>query len=217
MNHDVFKDLAPNYIDHLTSSETNELMENHLEKCEECRNYLDHMRENYLLENREEKKNEKKDIDYMKKVRLKNKKKIYTITGILVSIFAAILIGGYIIIAHMWLANEEDIKISVQQQGALVSLSFETKNNNRYLLPMEVFSEVYPSDILVYEKWNDFSETATYLKDKSSVTYTFIDENTLLSYDGKKIKLTDKDKIHIKYKDHTEEILLNKLYKKNKK
>lgn len=217
MNHDVFKDLAPNYIDHLTSSETNELMENHLEKCEECQNYLDNMRENYLLENREEQKNEKKDIDYMKKVRSKNKKKIYTITGILVSIFTAILIGSYIIIAHMWLANEEDIKISVQQQGTLVSLSFETKNSNRYLLPIEVFSEVYPGEIIVYEKWNDFSETATYLKDKSSVTYTFIDENTLLSYDGKEIKLTDKDKIQIKYKDHTEEILLNKLYKKDNK
>jgi sulfur relay (sulfurtransferase) DsrF/TusC family protein len=59
---------------------------------------------------------------------------------------------------------------------------------------------------------DDFSTQAKLLKDGISITYTFLDENTILLDDGEKKLLTDEDKIHIQYKDSTEEILLKDLY-----
>ena len=100
MNHNVFRDLAPSYIDNLTSEETNKLIEEHLKECNECREYLDQMKEDFLLENRDEQKQEEQSIDYFKKVRSKNRKKMFTIIGSLLSVFLIILIGFYILISH---------------------------------------------------------------------------------------------------------------------
>ncbi len=213
MNHSVFKDLVPSYIENLTSEETNRQIEKHLEQCESCRNYLNEMQEDLLLESVHEQKNEKRNIDFLKKVRSKNRKKIFIIVGSLLSIFLIISIGCYFLFAHMWIADEKDVQTTVQQQGTAVTLSFQTKNNNRYLLSMAHRGQKYVYEIIMYEKWNDFSEPARILKDGSNVTFTFSDENTLLLGNGEEKQLTDEDKILIQYKSSTEEIQLKDLYK----
>ncbi|MGO1470546.1 MAG: zf-HC2 domain-containing protein [Tissierella sp.] len=100
MNHNVFRDLAPTYIDNLTSEETNKLIEEHLKDCKECREYLDQMKEDVLLGSKDEKEEEKRNIDYFKKVRSKQRKKVFTIVGSLLSVFLIILISFYILISH---------------------------------------------------------------------------------------------------------------------
>lgn len=42
---EVIRDLFPSYIDGLTSRESNQLIEEHLGECRECREYLDEMKE----------------------------------------------------------------------------------------------------------------------------------------------------------------------------
>ena len=37
----IIKDLLPSYIDGLTSDVSNHMIEEHLEKCAECREYLE--------------------------------------------------------------------------------------------------------------------------------------------------------------------------------
>lgn len=213
MNHSVFRDLVPSYIENLTSEETNKQIENHMEQCENCRQYVKDMQEDLLVERNHEQKKEEKNVDYLKKVRSKNRKKIFIIVGSLLSIF----IGVFFFFDQMWIADEDDIQTTVQQQGTTVTLSFKTKNNHRYVLPMSILYQNSIDEIIIYEKWNDFSEPARILKDGSNVTVTFLDENTLILFDGEEKKLTDEDKITIRYKNSTEEIILKDLYNpKNK-
>lgn len=215
MNHHVFKDLVPNYLDNLTSEETKRLMEEHMLECKDCSEYLFEMQEEVSVEQTEEQRKEKRSIDYFKKVRSKNKKKIFTIVGSLLSIFFIIGIGWYILFDHMWIADEKDVKLTITQKDQTVTLFFQTNNDNRFLIPLD--PGINSNFIVVYEKWNDFSEVSSLVKDGSPVTYTFVDENTLLLYNGKEKKLTEKDKLYIKYKDKTEEILLKDLYKPQNK
>lgn len=217
MNHNVFKDLVPIYIENLTSEETNKQIEKHMEQCEDCRQFVKDMQEDLLVERTHDQEKEDKNIDYFKKVRSKNRKKIFTIVGTLLSIFFIISIGCYILFAHMWIADEKDVQTTVQRQGTTVTLSFQTKNDNRYLLSMGRSEHNYRNHITIYEKWNDFSEAATLFNGRSNVTYTFLDENTLLLDNGKEKTLTDKDKIYIMYKDRTEEIVVKDLYVPEKK
>lgn len=208
MNHSVFRDLVPSYIENLTSEETNNEIEKHMEQCEDCRQYVKEMQEDLLVEHTDEKKKEEKGIDYFKKVRSKNRKKIFIIVGSLLSIF----IGCFFFFDQMWIANEKNVQTSIKQQGTMVTLSFQTKNDNRYILPMSFRGQKYIYEIIIYEKWNDLSEPASIFKDGSPVTFTFLDANTLILDNGEEMKLTDEDKILIQYKNSTEEIRLKDLY-----
>lgn len=208
MNHSVFKDLVPSYIEHLTSEETNREIEKHMEHCENCRQYVKNMEEDLLIEHTREQKKEEKSIDYLKKIRSKNRKKIFIIVGSLLSIF----IGCFFFFDQMWIADEKNVQTTVQQQGTTVTLAFQTKNDHRYLLSRVDEGEKYIYEIIIYEKWNDFSEPAKILRDGSHVTFTFLDTNTLLLDNGEKKQLTDEDKIRIQYKKSTKEIRLKDLY-----
>lgn len=207
MNHSIFKDLIPSYIENLTSEETNDEIEKHMEQCEDCRQYLKDMQEDLLLERTHEQKNDEKNIDFFKKVRSKNRKKVFIIVGLLLLIFSA----GYIFFDQMWIADEEDIQTTVKQQGTTVELSFNTKNDNRYVLPLPTWYEGAIDEIIVYEKWSDFSELSKIFKDESSIKFTFLDENTIIEDDEER-ELTDEDKVTIRYKNSVEEIRLKDLY-----
>ncbi|WP_100329965.1 zf-HC2 domain-containing protein [Bacillus xiapuensis] len=221
MNHDVFKDLAPNYIEKLTSEETNKQMEKHMEQCEECREYIKGMQEDLSVKRTREYKKENRNIDYLKKVRSKNRKKIFTIAGSLVSLFLILSIGYYVLFVHMWIADKNNVDTSIQQKGATVTVSFQSKQDNRYLVAMRhEEKQGYIDGIIIYENWNifsdsklnQFSELAKARQNGDSITYTFLDENTLLLDNGEKKKLTDEDKIRIQYKDSAKEIRLKDLY-----
>lgn len=224
MNHNVFKDLVPSYIENLTSEETNRLMEKHMEKCEECREYFKEMQEEVLIERTHEQKDEKRNVDYLKKIRSKNRKKIFTITGSLLALFLILSIGYYFLFVHMWIADENNVQTSIEQQANTVTLTFQSKKDNRYLLAVEQQgSKGYTNLITIYEnwniladkKWNIHSELVIARQDGTDIIYTFLDENTLLLNNGEEKKLTDEDKIEIQYKDHSEEIRLKDLYNNN--
>ncbi|GIO22764.1 zf-HC2 domain-containing protein [Oceanobacillus sp. J11TS1] len=221
MNHSVFRDLVPNYIEHLTSEETNKQMEKHMEQCKDCREYVKELQEDLSIEHTNEHKDEKRNIDYLKKVRLKNRKKIFIITGTLVTLFLILSISYYLLFVHMWIADKDNVETTIQQHDSAVTLTFKSNKDNRYLMAMEnQMNQDYTDWIIIYESWSIFpeiswmpdSEIAMLYKSGADITYTFLDENTLLLPNGEAKKLTDKDKIEIQYKDHSEEILLTDLY-----
>ena len=45
MKCDVIKDLLPSYVDGLCSIESNKIIQEHLEQCNDCRKLYDQMRE----------------------------------------------------------------------------------------------------------------------------------------------------------------------------
>jgi len=84
---EVVKDLFPSYIDELTGEVTNNLIEEHTNECEECRQALESMKS---PEAEPEKQAQKKEIDYLKKTRKKYRRNIF-ITIVLV---LALVLGG---------------------------------------------------------------------------------------------------------------------------
>lgn len=212
MEHNLFIDLAPAYIDGLTSVETNKQMKKHMDQCEECRNYLDEMKEDLFIEGEKERKKEKGNIDYFKKVRSKNRKKIFVIVSSLLAIFIILTAIYYFMFVDMRLADANNVETKIQNQDMTVTLSFKSKKANRYLLTDEKWNEGYIDSIFVYGMRDDFSTSAKLLKDGISISYTFLDENTLLLDNGKKQKITDEDNVSIQYKDRTEVIPVKDLY-----
>jgi hypothetical protein len=212
MNHNVFRDLVPSYIENLTSEETNRQIEQHMKQCKDCQEYLNEMQEDFLSESVYEQEKENRNIDYLKKVRSKNKKKTLTIATSIVSIFLILILGYYFLFVRMWIADANDVQLAVQNQDNTVTLSFSSQNDNRHLLiRKEQINQGYTDWITIYEKREDLLTPAN-LKDGIDITYTFIDENTLLLDNGKKKKITEKDKISIMYKDSTQEIAIKDLY-----
>lgn len=107
----VIRDLMPTYADGLASKETKKIVETHIAECEECRNILIIMQE--PQENTQEKKNEKIEIDFLKK----NHKRTRNIIRIIIIAALLLLIIGiklYPYIARQELSYEElNIDLSV--------------------------------------------------------------------------------------------------------
>ena len=47
----IVQDLLPNYIEKLTSEETNTFIEEHLTECEDCKKIYETMKKDYKIEN----------------------------------------------------------------------------------------------------------------------------------------------------------------------
>ena len=65
----VIRDLFPSYIEGLTGEETNKVIEEHLQECEECSRILEEMRAPQIKIREED----KKEVDFLKKNRKKNR------------------------------------------------------------------------------------------------------------------------------------------------
>ena len=74
MKCEIIRDLFPSYIDGLTSKESNQTIEEHLEGCRECRRYLEEMQREIASEEltQEERKKRQKEIQPLRKVRKVN-------------------------------------------------------------------------------------------------------------------------------------------------
>ena len=117
----VIRDLLPSYVEQLTGSETNELVEQHLADCEECRKVVENMKNNEKMSPVIQGE-EKAELDFLKK----NKKRTRLIVWC--SIIAAVLvICGAIIYAatrpssYFIVDNGDDGVITVTAQNAAKS------------------------------------------------------------------------------------------------
>ncbi|UTE72290.1 zf-HC2 domain-containing protein [Rossellomorea marisflavi] len=225
MNHEVFKDLVPNYLEHLTSDETRRLMEAHMESCPECREYLEDMKEEGMEHQVEQRTAERKQIDYLKAVRSNHKKRMILVIGSMLGVFVFVSVAYYILFVHMWMADQENVDTSIQKNQSTVTMTFQSKKDSRYLIAAKnELKESYTDEIVLYENWNlipspswgPYGEISDMYKEGDSVTYTFADMDTLILDDGRKIKLTDDDKVTVRYDDRTKEIRLMDLYEGKK-
>lgn len=83
----IIQDLLPNYIDNLTSKETNEYIEQHIKECKECKKALEIMQKG--IENEHIKS--LNQIDYLKKY--KKKMRILKSILLIVALFAITFLG----------------------------------------------------------------------------------------------------------------------------
>lgn len=87
----IVQDLLPNYIEKLTSDETNIFIEKHLKECEDCKRIYESMKRDYIIENE---KRDGREVEYIKKYNKKMKvwKKILLIVlGLLIIYLVSIV------------------------------------------------------------------------------------------------------------------------------
>lgn len=117
INCNIIKDLLPLYIDNLTSNESNEIIEEHLNSCNECQIVYEQM--NAPIE-AEQEQNRENEIDYLKKVKTKTIKNyvfVFSIIAIVAILTFVFLIGIRVksdnvnIVANVYDENEGSFKI----------------------------------------------------------------------------------------------------------
>lgn len=82
---EIVQDLLPGYIDRLTSSETNQAVEEHLAECDSCQQMYARMKSDAsdgVIQ-------DKKEIDYLKKIRKHNRFNIIVVLVVVVVFFAS--------------------------------------------------------------------------------------------------------------------------------
>lgn len=101
----IIQDLLPNYVENLTSNETNEFIEMHLKECKECEKSADIMKKGIDAEQ----KKLNKQIDYLKKYKRKMVilKAIISIIVIFVIVFLGNRLYNWQLISKIYDRNVE--------------------------------------------------------------------------------------------------------------
>jgi cell division protein FtsL len=115
----VVQDLLPNYIENLTSNETNEFIESHVKDCKNCQKALENMKYDLQLKNSD---SQKQEIDYMKKANKKMKigrKILILIILVLIALILLFCREIYSVIAFLDINKKLDIlDKQIQTEGS---------------------------------------------------------------------------------------------------
>lgn len=218
MNHSLFKDLLPNYIDGLTSDETNELMYDHMNKCEACRALYERLQEEQLSEETDYQHQEAREFDALKKVKKSNKKKVLlSILGAL--LFSAVLFGIYIYLyATQWVTDANNVNVQKEFKADTANLHITAKNKHHFVLPsQEIYIKSKNKRIyLVYEGRKGLNDPAS-LHKGIDIPVTFLNKNTIINSDNEKEKIDEKDVIVLRFKDKEVQYKIIDLYKNAEK
>lgn len=162
----IVQDLLPNYIDKLTNEETNEFVKNHLQECKDCKEILENMKKDLNIE---EKKKDKKIINFIKKYNKKMRmlKLIILLIILLIIIIYLILFGRKALIV-LNLANTS--KSVIDAKNYLLDSNIYTynfvyfmnydKRDNQYIRNIECAHLYEGEDTKISEYCN--GETSNY-------------------------------------------------------
>ena len=138
---DVVRDLLPSYIDELTSDDSNQAVQEHMSRCKECRDIYIAMSEAA----EKDKERECRELDYLKGVKKKNRKKLRTAVAItaaaLLLVFAIGIFSYNFLIgspAYSW-SHMPDVSVT---EDNFLHLEF---NNPNSALSYAHWSEHYTS------------------------------------------------------------------------
>ncbi|MCG7419835.1 zf-HC2 domain-containing protein [Macrococcus epidermidis] len=218
MNHSLFKDLLPNYIDGLTSDETNELMNDHMNKCEACRALYERLQEDQLSEETDYQHQEAREFDALKKVKKSNKKKVmWSILGTL--FVSLVLFGLYTYLYNtQWKTDSDNVNIQKIVKGNTTNLNLTPKNKNHFVLPSQEYyiKSKNRREYLIYESRQGLNDPVS-LQKGIDIPITFLNKNTIINSDNEKEKIDEKDVIVLRFKDKEVKYKIMDLYKNAEK
>ncbi len=169
----IVQDLLPNYIEKLTTEESNKFIEEHLIECKECKKINDNMKKEIELD---VKKSDKKEVNYIKKYN----KKLRILKIILLAILAVFIIRtgrNMIILSSM--TNKADKYISsTNYHQKMISYTGDTMNITDYyykdgksVIILQIIKEETRNKITKYDngngKYNEYVEYYNYYKGES--------------------------------------------------
>ena len=102
----IVRDLRPSYVDKLTEEETTLAVKEHLEHCPQCLQLYENM-----MEGEEKRDNDVKEIDFLKTIRKRNRKKI--IMAIVISIVAVLILMGAKLFLIGTTANSDGVAFQI--------------------------------------------------------------------------------------------------------
>lgn len=152
----IVRDLFPNYIENLTSEETNQEIKNHLEQCLKCRNEYGELTKSVMKIEQEDKDFNKREVNYLKKCSKIVKRSFITI-GVLVALIVAIAIGGITILKNGWVGSDKVTDITHYSEY----FGSKGKHSEKYLIPNDIFPYRIPKSAKVedfnyyyYNSWD---------------------------------------------------------------
>ncbi|UTH15625.1 anti-sigma factor family protein [Macrococcus epidermidis] len=218
MNHSLFKDLLPNYIDGLTSDETNELMNDHMNKCEACRALYERLQEDQLSEETDYQHQEAREFDALKKVKKSNKKKV--MWSILGTLFVSLVLFGLYtyLYSTQWKTDSDNVNIQKIVKGNTTNLNLTPKNKNHFVLPSQEYyiKSKNRREYLIYESRQGLNDPVS-LQKGIDIPITFLNKNTIINSDNEKEKIDEKDVIVLRFKDKEVKYKIMDLYKNAEK
>ncbi len=124
---DVVKDLLPSYIDELTSADSNKAVADHLVKCESCREVY----KNMCHDKNAAEDNIQKEVDYLKGIKSRNRKKtrkaVFVTIGTLALIFVLFVFTSTFLIGQP--ANSYIDRPTVSVEDGVLYLEFHNPNS----------------------------------------------------------------------------------------
>ncbi|TDM39662.1 zf-HC2 domain-containing protein [Macrococcoides goetzii] len=218
MNHSLFKDLLPNYIDGLTSDETNELMNDHMNKCEACRSLYERLQEDQLSEETDYQHQEAREFDALKKVKKSNKKKV--MWSILGTLFVSLVLFGLYtyLYSTQWKTDSDNVNIQKIVKGNTTNLHLTPKNKNHFVLPSQEYyiKSKNRREYIIYESRQGLNDPVS-LQKGLNIPITFLNKNTIINSDNEKEKIDEKDVIVLRFKDKEVKYKIMDLYKNAEK
>ena len=217
MKCEIIRDLFLSYIDGLTSKESNQAIEEHLEGCRECRRYLEEMQREIASEEltQEERKKRQKEIQPLRKVRKVNLRKI-GIAVLITSIICFVMSGGFAFYSE-WgqTADYDDVRISYEKTGEVVTIGFHPKREDIRIdvdmdLDLSIQEDQKESIRIIKALVSPFSRQ---IREGGYWGITFVDEDTILSPNGEgTIDLSGDEKLEIQFNDVTKTVTIKDLY-----
>lgn len=197
---DVIKDLLPSYIDKILSDSSNKLVEEHLQKCENCKETLMQMDKkiyNEVIEGRE------KQIDYLKGYR---KNKIITI--IFTIIVTINIIIGSLLLLHGISTIEFNVDVNDVQTSVGIEEGMFEEERFTVSLSSEKFIILCNEKVLTDESGNKILYLKTFGKFSSISEFFNKDKKPRTTqYEYSKDEIENIDKIYIQdKKENTREI-----------
>ena len=133
---EMIRDLLPSYIDELTSDVTADIIRDHLSSCSDCRRALEDMQgEKFIPDTAGMIKDEKQNIDYLKKVKSRSKRPLWAALALILVLAAAYV---YLLVP----INIGKSALSTDEKADLLSQVAEdqlTRNFSEYC-PDELFA-----------------------------------------------------------------------------
>ena len=171
---EIVQDLLVNYTDGVLNPESKKIVEEHLIKCDECREELNHIRNDI-------KENDIKDqieLDYLKKIRIKTRiKSVLIAIGIIALIVFIVFLNNFIRINSIMNRAEKSLQLNnfYKETSEILfdnhtSITKEYYKDGKYKSVWEVYSDNgIETSIIEYASINSDERIVIYETDKKAV------------------------------------------------
>ena len=203
----IVQDLLLGYVDNVLNEESKNLVEKHLSECSVCRDKLEEIKSDI----KENDNNQKREIDYLKKIRRNSiVRSIIIAISIIITIFFIIILSKFIIINNIFIKGEKSLQTEnfyketrEEIQNGEVSITEEYYKDGKYKSIWKIYSDEGAKIMSTTYKTVDSDECVTIyenekiariekgnlIKDTSSEEFLklvpFIQDNNIIATIGK--------------------------------